>query len=190
VRVLGISSSPRKKGFTSLLLDSALDGARAEGGLTDKVILNDLNFKPCQECGGCDKTGECVLNDDMTALYEKLSAADIFIVASPIYFGTITAQLKMMIDRCQSLWVKKYILKKSIAAGKKRKGVFICAAGKDHKEYFEDAKKVIKIFFTTLDIEYSGELFVGGLNEMTDNSTKKKDALLKSYELGMALIKS
>lgn len=189
MRVFGISGSPKKGGFTNLLLDEALDGARASGALTEKIILNELDFKPCQECGGCDETGVCVI-DDMRPVYDKLAKADAIIVASPIYFGTITAQLKAMIDRCHSLWVAKYVLKKDLLAKKKRKGIFLCVGGKNVGEYFENAKKIIKIFFITLNIEYSSDLFVGGLNKMTPNSIKRKESLLKSYELGLSLVKS
>ena len=110
--VLGISGSPNTGGFTGLLLDKALDGAKASGAHTEKIILNDLNFKACQECGGCGETGVCILDDDMRPIYEKLVKADAVVVASPIYFGNITAQLKAMIDRCHSSWMAKYILKK------------------------------------------------------------------------------
>ena len=197
MRVLGISGAPKKKGFTNLLLDEALDGARAGGALTDKIILNDLNFKSCQECGGCDETGACALSDDMEAIYKKLQEVDAFIVASPIYFGNLTAQLKAMIDRCHCLWVKKYVLKNNKVPANKpsasprgeRQGIFICVAGKENKEYFESAGKVIKIFFITTNIEYTGELFVDGLNDITANSPKLKEALLKSYELGLSLSK-
>lgn len=187
--VLGISGSPKKEGFTNLLLDEALDGARAGGGHTSKIILNDLNIKPCQECGGCASDGTCVINDDMKAVYEQLKNADSFIVASPIYYGTVTAQLKAMIDRCHSLWVKKYILKKEITAQGDRRGAFICVAGKDSKEYLENARKTIKIFFVTLDIKYADDLFIGGLNELSENSPKRKESLLRAYEFGLSLVK-
>lgn len=190
MKILGISGSPKKNGFTNLLLDQALDGARAGGALTDKIILNDLDFRPCQGCGGCDKTGICILDDDMQAVYKRLQEADAFIVASPIYFGTITAQMKAMIDRCQCLWVRKYVLKNGKPRPKKRRGIFICVAGKENEEYFESAKKVIKIFFATTDIEYTGDFFLGGLNNITPSSAKFKKALLSAYELGLSLCKA
>lgn len=189
MNILGISGSPKKEGFTNLLLDEALDGARAGGARTSKIVLNDLNIRPCQECGGCDENGACVINDDMKAVYEQLINADRFIVASPIYYGTVTAQLKAMIDRCHSLWVKKYILKKNITAQGDRKGAFICVAGKDSKEYLENARKTIKILFVTLDIKYAGDIFIGGLNEISENSPKRKEALLRAYELGLSIVK-
>ena len=158
VNVLGINGSPKTSGLTSLLLDKALDGAKASGAHTEKIILNDLNFKACQECGGCDETGVCILDDDMRLIYEKLAKADAVVVASPVYFGNITAQLKAMIDRCHSSWTAKekwgdpflrdVSLMRPVPLGpdpinKKRKGIFLCVAGKELEEYFESAKKII-----------------------------------------------
>ena len=189
MNILGISGSPKKSGFTNLLLDEALDGARAGGARTRKIILNDLVFRPCQECDGCKKTGICVYGDDMKDVYEKLIEADALIVATPVYFGTVTAQLKTMIDRCQSVWVSKYVLNKSTEGKRERKGALICVAGKDNEDYFENVKKIVKIFYATVDTKYSGDLFVGGLNEMTENSPKRKEAILRSYDMGLSLSK-
>lgn len=185
--VLGISGSPKPSGFTTLLLDKALEGAKASGAHTEKITLNDLNFKACQECGGCDLSGVCILKDDMRPIYEKLARADVVIAASPIYFGSLTAQLKAMIDRCHSSWMAKYILKRDLFESKLRKGVFLCVAGKESKEYFENAKKIIKIFFITQNIEYSTELFVSGLNTMPADDPKREAALEKAYQLGANL---
>ena len=185
--VLGISGSPKINGLTNLLLDKALEGAGTTGAQAEKIILNNLNFRPCQECGGCDETGACILDDDMSPIYEKLANADVVIVASPIYFGSITAQLKAMIDRCHSSWMAKYILKKELFINKKRKGVFLCVAGKESEEYFESAKKIAKIFFITQDIEYSSDLFIGGLNAMPADSPKRATALEKAFQLGANL---
>ena len=187
MNVLGISGSPKAGGLTSLLLNKALDGARISGAHTEKIILNDLNFKACQECGGCDKTGICTLNDDMTPVYEKLANADLVITASPIYFGNITAQLKAMIDRCHSSWMAKYVLKRDIYVNKKRRGIFLCVSGKGSEEYFESAKKVIRTFFITQNIEYLSDIFVSGLNTMSDDDPKRETALEKAFQLGNAL---
>lgn len=189
VYVLGISGSPKANGLTSLLLDKALDGARESGAHTEKIILNSLNFKACQECGGCDETGVCILDDDMTPMYEKLAKADVIIVASPVYFGNITAQLKAMIDRCHSSWTAKYILKRDLFPNRKRGGIFLCVAGKELEEYFESAKKIIRIFFITQNIEYMSDLFVSGLNTMSVDDPKRDAALEKAFQLGTNLPK-
>lgn len=186
--LLGISGSPKIGGFTNLLLDKALEGAKSSGTLIEKIILNSLNFRPCQECGGCDKTGVCILDDDMKSIYERLARADAVVVASPIYFVSLTAQLKAMIDRCHSLWVSKYILKNNPLKVNRSKGVFLCVGGKESKVYFENASKIIKAFFVTLDIEYSSDLFVGGLNTMLADSSKRKTALEKAFQLGSSLV--
>jgi len=189
VYLLGISGSPKANGLTGLLLDKALGGAKASGAHTEKIILNDLNFKACQECGGCDETGICSLNDDMRPIYEALARADIVVVASPVYFGNITAQLKAMIDRCHSSWMAKYILKIDLFENKKRKGIFLCVAGRELKEYFDSAKKIIKIFFITQNIEYSSDLFISGLNTMSIDDPKREAALEKAFRLGVDIIK-
>ena len=187
MNVLGISGSHKRDGLTSILLDKALDGAKASGAHTEKIILNDLNFKACQECGGCDETGICILDDDMEPIYEKLAGADVVIVASPIYFGNITAQLKSMIDRCHSSWMAKYILKRDLFKNKKRKGIFLCVSGKETEEYFESAKKIVRIFFITQNIEYLSDLFVSGLNMMSMDDPKREAALEKAFQLGASL---
>ena len=187
MNVLAISGSPKADGLTSLLLDTFLEGASVSGAHTEKIVLNYLDFKGCQECGGCDNTGVCILDDDMRPIYEKLAKADAVVVASPIYFGNISAQLKAMIDRCHSSWTAKYILKKNLDGNKKRHGVFLCVAGKDTDEYFESAKKIIKIFFVTQNIEYSQDLFLSGMNTMSDDDPKKAAALGKAFKLGANL---
>ena len=187
--VLGISGSPKANGLTGLLLDKALGGAKTSGAHTEKIILNDLNFKACQECGGCGETGICILDDDMRPIYEKLAKADVVVVASPVYFGNITAQLKAMIDRCHSSWIAKYVLKRGLFGNKKRKGIFLCVAGKELEEYFESAKKIIKIFFITQDIEYSSDLFISGLNTLGADDPKREAALEKAFQLGASLTK-
>lgn len=187
MKVLGISGSPRKAGNTDTLLDKALEGAKSAGGQVEKIVLNDLNIRPCQECGGCDETGICVIADDMQLVYKKLNGADAVIVASPIFFGSITAQLKTMIDRLQSLWVLKYVLKKAGTARRRRRGIFLCVSAARKKRFFENAKSIIKIFFATLDIKYAGDLCLGGLDKR-EAVTERRDALKKAFELGRALV--
>lgn len=189
MRIVGISGSPNLKGFTNCLLARAMEGAKSMLAETETIILNQLKFDPCQGCFGCDKTGECVLSDDMKPVYEKILSADGLIIASPIYFGTVSAQLKMMIDRLHCLWIAKYRLKKKIAGPAAKRGAFICAAGQDNKEYFESAKKVVRMVFATINVKYTDELFVGGLNDLPDNSPKIKAAIEKAFQLGASLVK-
>lgn len=187
MKVVGISASPRRSGNSEILLDRALEGATASGAEVEKVVLNELDFKACQECGGCYKSGVCVIRDGMSYLYKELDKADAVIVSSPIFFASLSAQAKMMIDRFQCAWVAKYILKNS-ARTKSRKGAFISVAGSYRKDHFENARSIVKAFFATLDIEYSGELFCGGIEKMKDVDQDEK-ILNKAYTLGRDLVK-
>ena len=189
MRIIGISGSPKLTGFTSLLLNKAMEGAASGGAETETVVLNKLEFDPCQECRSCADTGLCVLPDDMGPVYKKILSADGLIVASPIYFGTVSAQLKMMIDRLMCIWNAKYMLKKKITRSSARKGIFICIAGDNKKEYFESAKKVIKAMFATVNVKYAGDLFVGGMDNMPPDSPKGKAFIDKAFDLGRSLVK-
>ena len=185
MNVLGILGSPRRGGNAEVLLDKALDGALASGASVEKISLNELRIRPCQECGGCDDTGECVISDGMDTVYNKIDKADAVIVASPIFFGEVTAQTKAMIDRFQCRWVGKYRLKKDPAAGKK--GAFLCVSAWHKDEFFENAKRVIKIFFVVLGIAYIGDVWCQGVSGKGDIE-KRPDSLEAAFKLGKDLV--
>ena len=180
--VLGINGSPRIGGNTDILLDKALEGASAKGAKTEKVILNTLKFSPCQECENIRDDGTCIIEDDMQPLYKKIEAADAIILASPIFFGSLSAQTKMMIDRFQCSWRAKYILKKDIFK-KKRKGCFISVEASTRKDFFDNAKSIVKNLFATIDADYKEELFCSGVDEKA-SILKHPDVLEKAFELG------
>ena len=159
---LGILGSPRRGGNTELLLDSALNGASSAGSEVVKVILNDLDIRPCQECGGCDRGGVCVIDDDMTALYSLLDRANIIVLATPIFFDDVSAQTKLMIDRSQAIWTRKYRL--GVRAERKRPGAMIAVSARMNTN-FDHASSVVRTFFLTLDIELLSTLTFGGFEE-------------------------
>jgi tRNA-Thr(GGU) m(6)t(6)A37 methyltransferase TsaA len=185
VKVLGISGSPRRKGNTELLLDEALAGAKSEGAEVEKLILNQLHITPCQGCGKCAETGECAIQDDMVLVYPKLRAADCLILASPIYFSSLTAQTKAMIDRCQCLWAAKYILGCPIA-NEKRRGLFISTAAKDSDQFLA-AISIVKAFFATVDVGYDAALLFHGIEEKGE-ITSHPTALKQAFAAGSGLI--
>jgi len=182
VRVLGINGSPRMGGNTDILLDKVLAGARSKGARTEKVDLNNLKFSPCQECENLKDDGSCVIEDDMQSLYRKIEEADGIILASPIFFGSLSAQMKMMIDRFQCAWRAKYILK--IDTFKKKKiGGFISVEGSTRKDFFDNAKSIVKNLFATINVNYKEELFCSGVNEKGD-ILEYPEVLKKAFELG------
>lgn len=189
VKALGIGGSPRKNGNSDILLDMALEGARSAGALVDKIMLNDLNLKGCQECGGCEEDGACRIRDDMQLVYEKFEDADAVLIASPIFFGSVSSQVKTMIDRFHCRWIKKHLLKMRPLPEKARKGVFLCVSAAQRRDFFENARQIIRMFFVTLDIAYYGDLYCGGVDSIS--AIKREDGSMdKSFELGAALVKS
>jgi len=182
IKVLGISGSPRIGGNTDILLDKVLEGAKSKGASVDKVILNKLKFAPCQECENMRDDGECTVQDDMQGLYKKIKDADVLILASPIFFGSLSAQTKMMIYRFQCAWRAKYVLKNDTGY-KKKKGVFISVEGSDRKDFFENAKLIVKNLFATINAGYKEELFCPGVDEKR-SILKYPDCLEEALEIG------
>ena len=102
-QILILKSSPRKRANSSLLADQVAAGARDSGAAVESFDLHTLNIRPCDACDFCQGAAECVINDDMQMLYPKLRAADAIVVASPIYWFTLSAQAKLCIDRWYAL---------------------------------------------------------------------------------------
>lgn len=98
-KILIISSSPRKGGNSDLLCDEFIRGASEAGHKTEKVFLRDKNIHCCIGCGVCNSTAKCVQSDDMEQILESMVEADVIVLATPVYFYTMDAQLKTLIDR-------------------------------------------------------------------------------------------
>ena len=183
MRILGLMGSPRLKGNTEILLDEVLKGAQSQGADVEKLILSSFNIKPCLEIYGCKKDGRCVLKDDFDALLESVFHADALILASPIFFYNLPAHTKAFVDRCQSLWVNKYVLKRPLPVQKKRKGYFVSIGATHGERLFKGVKLTVRYFFDVLDVTYSGELLVRGVDGKGAIS-EHPAALREALELG------
>ena len=164
IKVLGIMASPRRGGNSDILLEAALRAAEKNGAQTEKIIVNDLKIIPCQACDDVLDDGRCKIQDDFQKIYETILSADSVLVASPIYFGSITAQLKILIDRFQCHWRAKY-LSNTIESIAIKQGGFICVQASSKNDFFENAGSIIKNFFTTAGIEYCLEIFCSKLGK-------------------------
>jgi multimeric flavodoxin WrbA len=160
--VLGLAGSPRRGGNSDILLDEALAGAREAGANTEKLVLEGLSIRPCQNCDGCLHTGVCIIDDDMQDIHHRLKEADRLVLGTPVFFLGLPAQAKAMVDRCQALWMEKYILKRRnmfARDGSRRKGLWLSVGGMKGAGNFDGSRMTVKSFFATLDVEFSGELF-------------------------------
>jgi len=189
MKVLGIAGSPRRGGNTDLLLAEVMRGAASKGAEVKTIILNELTIAPCQHCDACLKAGKCKIQDDMQMVYRELEDADRIVLASPIHFMGVTAQMKAMIDRCQALWARKYALKIPPLGSRQveRKGLFISVGGRKVANLFEPVLVMIKAFFRVLDIAYNGELLFSEVDEK-GAITKHPDALHQAFLAGQKLV--
>ena len=189
MKVLGLFGSPRRGGNTEILLEEALKGAEAEGAGVERIYLTDFTITPCKECHGCDQTGNCVILDDMEKVYPKLLEADIIILASPIFFYGVTAWAKALIDRCQALWARKYLVKDPSMGrgGKKRIGFLISVGATKGPRVFEGAILTMKYFLDVLNGEYAGELVFRGVDAKGD-ILNQKGALEQAFEAGRRMV--
>ncbi len=184
--VLGVLGSPRLGGNSDLLLDKALAGAKSRGAKTEKIVLNRLKFCPCQEHENLDDSGRCRIKDDMQQVYDKIEQSNVFILAAPIFFGSLSAQTKMMIDRFQCLWRAKFMLKNKPRTQKKP-GAFICVEASRRDDFFDNARSIVRNFFATIDVDYQEELFCPGIDEK-GRILKHPDILQAAFELGQRLV--
>ena len=191
-KVLAFAGSPRRGGNSEKLLDSALAGVAVAdpGAAVTKIVLNELKFAPCQNCGFCNTMGYCrfAAGDDMKGIYEALDASDRFIIASPIYFASVSAQLKTMIDRCQAIWARKYLLNRP-HANPDRKALFLCCGGFKHDRFYKCARQVIAAWSVVLDIRLTGELFYPSI-DARGQIEKHPTALADALAAGQALMNS
>jgi len=189
MKVLGIHGSPRRGGNTELLLKEFLRGCRDGEAEVEEVFLRELKISPCLEIYACKKTGECPIQDDMKPLYPKLMDADILAVTSPIFFFAVSAHLKAMIDRCQALWARKYLLRQPVAPGRTdRKGVFLAVGGATLGKIFDGPLLTMKYFFDALDRTFDRALLYKGVDEKGD-IRQHPTAMAEAYDLGKKMAK-
>jgi len=187
--VLAFLGSPRKKGNSEVLTQELLEGVRQAGGSPEIIRLCDLKISPCISCGGCDKTGRCVVEDDMIPLYEKMISIDKIIVSSPIFFYGVTAQTKAFIDRTQALWNRKRLLQKKgeWVDNPERKGFFISVAATRGARIFEGAILTMKYGYDAMGMQYGGDFLVTGPDKRGDMAKYEKK-LAEAREAGKNFI--
>lgn len=188
MKVLGIGGSPRRGGNTDVLLDKALEGALQAGARTEKIVLSDLNISPCteEEYEKVTSEGLSVVNDDIHIIFQKIKECSALILASPIFFGSLSAQTKAMIDRFQCVWVSKYMLNKEIFTGKKP-GALILAEASDREDFIDNAKAIAGHFFAVINVEQKGSLFLTGVDKK-GSVLERPESLEKAYKIGKMLV--
>lgn len=157
VRVLAFAGSPRRGGNSETLLDWVLAAMGKESDVSiEKIALTEANISPCKGCNACQKLNKCVQRDGMDIVHDKIIAADVIILAAPIFCMGIAAQAKMLIDRAQVFTSRKYVLKLPVVPPErkgKRLGVFLSTAGQNWSYVFDAAIPSVKCFNNVIEVK-------------------------------------
>jgi multimeric flavodoxin WrbA len=189
-KIVAIYGSPRRRGNTAALLKKTIEGARDSGAAVEEIVLRDLKISPCLEIYGCLEAGDCAIKDDFQMVRDKILDAGGLILASPVFFYTVSSHTKILMDRFQSLWVKKYWVDKTPRRQKvnNRKGLLISAGATKGKKLFDGMLLSVKYFFDVLDMELWKALLYRQL-DFQDDVLKHPEYLEEAYLSGKAFTK-
>ncbi|MGB3210547.1 MAG: flavodoxin family protein [Desulforhopalus sp.] len=191
VKIIAIYGSPRRDGNSSALLKQAVAGARQEGAQVEEVFLRDYKISPCLEIYACIKNGECAIRDDFPEILAKVEASTGIMLASPIFFYSVSAHTKIFMDRCQSLWVRKYWIENQVfgKSPETRKGLFISVGATSGKKLFDGAILTVKYFFDVLSAGLWKTVLCRGVDRKGEIENRN-DYLQESFEAGRELAKT
>ena len=175
-KVLILSSSPRKKGNSSALCDRFAEGAIEAKHRVEKVVLAEKTIHYCTGCYACQKTGRCAQKDDMAQILDSMVAADAIVLATPVYFYTMCAQMKTAIDRTVARYTQ--IANKEF--------YFILAAADSNKAAMERTIEGFRGFTACLPgAKEKGVVYGTGAWQIGDILTSR--AMKQAYEMGKSL---
>ena len=175
-KVLILSGSPRKGGNSDILCDEFMKGAEESGNTVEKIRVAEKKIGYCRGCYACKVTGICAIKDDMAEILQKMNDADVIVLASPVYFYSIDAQLKAVIDRTVARWLevknKEFYYIMTAADGEKESLETTLACFRGYADCVEGAKEMGVIYGT--GVYEKGEV-------------KATKAMKEAYEMGLKL---
>lgn len=186
INVLAIYGSHRRGQNSDMLVGKMLEGIGSENISVEKIYASESDINSCTACEGCYKLGNCIIRDEMQAVYRAIDKADIVISSSPVYFYTVTSDMKKLIDRCQVVWASKYKTGSTLISKEHRVGYIVCTAGEpENRSYFDCTVKVFELFYKCINTELIGSLLVSNVDEI--HVKDRLDIQLEAFELGRQL---
>ena len=172
-KVLILSGSPRKGGNSDLLCDEFMKGALESGNEVEKIRVAEKKIGYCRACYYCrDNGGKCVIKDDMAEIIEQMIAADVLVLASPVYFYSIDAQLKALIDRTVARWTEV----------KNKEFYYIATAADSEDESLERTIECMRGYADCVEGVVEKGVIYGGFYEAGE--VRNSDVMIKAYEMG------
>ena len=186
-KVLIVKGSPRKSGNSAALAEQVAEGARAAGAQVESFYLHGMDIQPCDACDSCQGVEglDCIIDDDMQALYPILREADAIVYASPVYWFTVSAQLKLFMDRCYGMISDIDVPEEHALAGK-RIGVVLAYGGDD--PFDSGAINAIRTFqdvFNYVPAEIVGIVY--GYGSEAGEIRENRDVMEEAYDRGRQL---
>lgn len=174
MKILILSGSPRKRGNTDLLVEAFVKGATMKHDV-EVVSVHDFKVNPCRGCNACfrNEKHNCVQKDDMPLIYEKMAAADMLVIASPVYFYGLSAQLKAVIDRCHNPVRDSFRIKKM---------ALLLVGAASLPELFDSILAQYRLCLNFFKLEDLGRVLVRGVKDKGD--IINGDALNEAFEFG------
>lgn len=173
--VMIISSSPRKGGNSETLAASFAKGAEESGHKVETIYLREKNYGFCKGCLACLKLGHCVIDDDAVEIAARMHDADVLVFATPVYYYSVSGQLKTMLDRANPLFDSDYAFTKAY---------LLATAAEDGEETVEGTVKAVQGWVDCFErCKLAGTVFAGGVNDVGDIAGHP--ALEKAYQMGM-----
>ena len=176
-KIVVLVGSMRKYGNTDLLVRAFTEGANKNNAV-DIVSVADYKVNPCIGCNSCftRKDNKCFQNDDMDVIYEKLRTADIVVIASPVYFYGISAELKAIIDRLHTPMRNEFRIKKL---------ALLLVGAASLPNLFDPIKLQYQLVLDFFHLENIGMVLVRGVKDKGD--IEGNEALKEAYELGLSI---
>lgn len=181
MRAVVLFGGPRKNGNTMKLTERFMDGLKSSGCEIDFIDAANLKVSSCTGCLYCEKYGNCVINDEMQNIYDKIDNSNIIVLSSPIYFASVTSQLKAVIDRFQTLYSRRYVLKTDNNI--KRDGYLIFTAGGKNEKMIDAITLTAKYFMLSCSASLKDVVYALGTDE--EPVEKKPFILETAYEKGL-----
>ena len=175
-KVLILSGSPRKGGNSDILCDEFMRGAKESGNEVEKIRVAEKEIGYCRGCYACKKTGICAVKDDMAKILQKMIDADVLVLSSPVYFYSIDAQLKALIDRTVARWTEV----------KNKEFYYIMTAADSEKESMETTLACFRGYADCVDgAKEMGVIFGTGVYEKGE--VKNTKAMIEAYSAGRSV---
>ena len=173
--ILIINGSPRRNKNCGKIIENITKKFDENNIKYEVVNIYKMNIDYCTACGYCEKTGKCVIKDDMTPLYTDFDNSKGTIVVSPMFFQSISTKVKTLVDRTQVFYSSKYILKKpSIDTKKERRGMFIAVGGQPkYENQFLGGQLVMDLFFKCINTKLIDNIYMSNSDEVSYDENKE-----------------